>query len=70
MKITNADVTKLRPAIEIAIKAALEESLGTPTHQRVLDSRIQYTPLEPEGHAFQISIRVELHEKTKVAEAS
>lgn len=63
MKISNENVSHIRPAIEIAVKEALEQSLGIPIHQRVLDSRIQYTPLEPEGHAFQISIRVELHEK-------
>jgi hypothetical protein len=68
MKISNANVLHIRPAIEIAIKEALEQSLGMPVHQRVLDSRIQYTPLEPEGHAFQISIRVELHEKKKTPE--
>jgi hypothetical protein len=69
-KIKNVDVQLLRPAIEIAVKEALEASLGIPIHQRVLDSRIQYTPLVPEGHAFQISIRVELHEKTATPEAN
>lgn len=69
MRIKNADVTQLRPAIEIAVKEALEKTLGIPIHQRVLDSRIQYTPLQPEGHGFQISIRVELHEKKETSKA-
>jgi hypothetical protein len=69
-KIKNADVTLLRPALEVAVKELFERELGIPIHQRVLDTRIEYTPLVPEGHGFQISIRVELHEKAATPEAS
>lgn len=66
MKIKQGEDTKLRQGIEIAVKAALEEFAGTPLYQRVLSSNIMHTQLEPSGDAFQIVLRVEVHEKEKV----
>jgi hypothetical protein len=62
------DDSKLRQGIEIAIKEVLEQVIGHPIHQRVLASTIVHTPLDPigSGDIFQISLRVETHEKQKV----
>lgn len=65
MPTNHADIQRLRPDIEIAVKSAIEGFLGVQVHQRVQQSHITYTPLEPEGHSFQISLRIEIHEKKK-----
>jgi hypothetical protein len=68
LKLKQSDGVRLRQLVEVAIKEALEEFMGVPSHQRVLSSNIEHTQLYPTGDAFQIQLRVEIHERPQISQ--
>lgn len=57
------DAIAVRDQLKIAIQVALQESLKTPLHMRVLSSVVTHGDLQPEGDTFDIHFRVEVHPK-------
>jgi hypothetical protein len=59
------DAMKMREALTVAIRAAIEDVLGHPTHFKVNSSNIMHTDLQPEGDVFTITFQVATHKKEK-----